>query len=164
MQMFKDANEVERVMELTTERVDYIRAKLDIDLLAIDDEKTFKRLHTDFVVLVAVVYVLCQKHLPDEVTEEDFGRGMRGVGLENALEAFLDELTDFTLPSRRATMEASRKKTKEIEEAVQARQMKTIDGLDPEKTAALLMKSVEKEYGGLEALLASTQEILPGDN
>ncbi|MFO7971921.1 MAG: hypothetical protein R6U40_09240, partial [Desulfobacterales bacterium] len=88
---------------------------------------TLERLADDPVLLVDVLYVLCEEQAQrDGVSDEDFGRGLRGDALDAAARAFLEALADFC-PSRKARLiRGLVEKGGKAEEAILARAEKML--------------------------------------
>jgi hypothetical protein len=76
----------------------------------------------DVITLVDVLYVLVSDQADQAgVSDEDFGRTMRGDGVEAATNALLDEIVDFSPSRRRAILEPIIRRQREKEaEAVAA--------------------------------------------
>ena len=76
---------------------------IDFDLatLMADDMAGFRKLMTDVVLFIDVLFVaVSDQH---RVTEEDFAEGMAGQALQDAMDAFIDSMASF-YPSRQGEM------------------------------------------------------------
>ena len=106
MRSFKDNADRTWTVTLNVYAVKKVRDLLGVDLLdlggdAKDDNGLLYRLIADPVLLVDVLYVVCQEQADEaNVTDEQFGRAMAGDAIDGATKAFLEELADFT-PSPR---------------------------------------------------------------
>lgn len=86
---------------------------LKLDLL---DMTLVPRLLEDPVLIVNVVYVLCQIEANGRnITDEDFGRAMAGDAIEAATIAFLEDLTDFFPKGRREMLRRTLNKIRAAE-------------------------------------------------
>ena len=90
-------------VEITVADLKRLRAMLGIDIAnltepdAPPEEQLLARLATDPVLLVDVLYVLCLDQAEKAgVTDEQFGRAMAGDAIEEATEALLEAIVDFT--------------------------------------------------------------------
>jgi hypothetical protein len=99
--------------------------------------------------LCDVLFVLCQEEAKArEVTDEDFGRALGGDVLENAADAFLEELTDFfPNPGRRASLRKAIAAGKKIGERLLARSQAEIEGLDVERIADQIEQEIRSKSG-----------------
>jgi len=106
MRSFKDNADRTWTVTLNVYAVKKVRDLLQVDLLdlggdAQDGNGLLYRLIADPVLLVDVLYVVCQEQAEEaNVTDEQFGRAMAGDAVDGATKAFLEELADFT-PSPR---------------------------------------------------------------
>ena len=118
------------------------RALLDVDLYGLVDDgfDGLSKLLGDPVALVDVLYVLCRDEADKlGVSDEDFGRGLGGDGLGRAVDAFLEELTDFFPDPRvrgglRRVIEAGR----QVRDRLMDRMERKLDALDPDLEAERL--------------------------
>ena len=70
----------------------------EINLLAVVEDKgaLMKRLATDPILLVDVIYLLVQEQCQaQQVSDEDFGAGLAGDAIALATDALLEDLADF---------------------------------------------------------------------
>jgi len=114
MRSFKDNADRTWTVTLNVYAVKKVRDLLGVDLLDLGGEPSTSagpvdkpdngllyRLIADPVLLVDVLYVVCQEQADEaNVTDEQFGRAMAGDAIDGATKAFLEELADFT-PSPR---------------------------------------------------------------
>lgn len=122
MAKFADAAGREWVVDVDVNALRRVRKRLDVNLMDAIGGETLERLAEDPVLLVDVLYVLCQQQAErDGVSDEAFGAGLRGDALDAAARAFLEALADFC-PSRKARL-LRRLVTKggEVEERILAR-------------------------------------------
>jgi len=104
MATFADAAGREWVVDIDVAALRRVRKRLDLNLMDAIGGETLGRLADDPVLLVDVLYVLCQEQAErDGISDEAFGRAMRGDALDAAAGAFLEALADFC-PSRKAAL------------------------------------------------------------
>ena len=122
-----------------------VRALLDVNLLDVLDDgcKLLADLHDDPVLLVDVLYCLCKPQADaQQVTDEDFGRGMSGDALLHASKALFEGLSDFFPNARqRAAMKGLLRKTETVVERLLDHAETTIARIDPESVAQSVMAS-----------------------
>ena len=96
MRTFKDNADREWSVAINVETVKRVRDVLGFDLLDVFDGKSLERLARDAVLLVDVVYVVCQKEAEGQgVVSGEFGAAMAGDAIDAATKALLAELVDF---------------------------------------------------------------------
>jgi len=104
MATFTDAAGREWVVDIDVDALRRVRKRLDLNLMDAIGGPTLERLADDPVLLVDVLYVLCEDQADrDGVSDEEFGRAMRGDALDAAARAFLEALADFC-PKRKARL------------------------------------------------------------
>lgn len=98
MKSFKDTKGRQWSVAVTVGAVRRVKALLDVDLMTIGTGNTglARSLAVDPLLLVDVLFVLLK---PDAdaagVTDEEFGSAMGGTSLDDATDAFMEELADF---------------------------------------------------------------------
>ena len=104
-------------VDITVADIKRLRAMLGVDFVnltradAPPEEQLLARLATDPVLLVDVLYVLCLDQAQKaDITDEQFGRAMAGDAIEEATEALLQAIVDFT-PNPRERARLARGKT-----------------------------------------------------
>jgi len=122
------------MITITVDEIKRLRQTLDFDLLVFDEGKdsAFERLYSDTVLLVDVIYVLCQDQVAERrLTERDFARAMAGDTLSQATTAILNALTAFFPdPRRRALLRAILTKLDQVQEALLERAKGELDAFD----------------------------------
>ena len=114
------------------------------------------RLIADPVLLVDVLYVVCQEQADGaSVTDEQFGRAMAGDAIDGATKAFLEELADFT-PSPR-----DRARARKVIEATWNLIDRAQDVLDA-KADGELAKAADAALLALSGLVPSPVEGVEG--
>ena len=82
-----------------------VRKELGADLLDLDEG--LPKIYGDPVLLCDVLYLLCREQSERAgVSDEEFGRGLRGEVLGDACSAFLHALMDFFPPRQREMLAA----------------------------------------------------------
>ena len=101
-------------VNFTVDDVKRMRQDMDFDLLEIfaggqTTESLIMRLRGDPVLLVDLLYVVCQEQANNNnVSDEDFGRAMAGDAILHATNAFLEAAVNFSpSPRDRARMTAA---------------------------------------------------------
>lgn len=101
MSRFKDANHREWHLDITVNELRRVKKMVDLDLLDLEEGRTIARLANDPILLVDVLWILCEDQAQKEgITDEQFGRSLRGEVIEHATEALFEALTDFFPPQR----------------------------------------------------------------
>ena len=126
-------------MCVTVDAIKRVRALLDVNLLEVLDDgcKLLAQLHDDPVLLVDVLYALCQPQAESQgVTDIQFGQAMSGDALLHANRALLEGLSDFFPSARqRAVMKNLLQKTERVVDRLLDHAEATIDQLDPDSVA-----------------------------
>ncbi len=115
MKAFKDKGGVVWELEVTVGVVKRVRAVLKIDLAKFD-ETLYLRLSEDPVLLVDLLWVICEKQAQGrKVTDEQFGEGLAGDAIEEATTALLEAIADFFPGPKRSLFQKVISKTASIE-------------------------------------------------
>ena len=134
-----------------------VRALLDINLLEVLDDgcKLLAQLHDDPILLVDVLYALCQPQAEAQnVTDVQFGQAMSGDALLHANRALLEGLSDFFPSARqRAAMKNLLQKTERVVDRLLDHAETTIAGIDPDSVA----QSAIASFGSSREPSASAQ-------
>lgn len=116
MKSFTDSNGKDWTVAINVTSVKRVRDKLDIDLLDLS-EALFKRLLTDPVTLVDVLYVVCETQANDrQITDEQFGEAMVGDAIDKGTTALLESLAEFFPKAKRAVLQRAVQKIQQVEE------------------------------------------------
>ncbi len=157
MPHFKDKTGRDWTVEINIGTIKAVRSACGVDLLGATDGELIERLLSDMVLFVDVLYVLCREECDrNEITDEEFGRGLLGDALENATLAFLEALTNFFPKDRRVLIRKALDKRKELERLTVEVLTKKLD--DPElmtKAKAKLAEIGELSFD-LQGLSVST--------
>jgi len=145
MHVFTDATGRNWTITINVAALKKVKALVGVNLLELLDNNLegLSELLSDVVKLVDILYVLCKDQADAlGVSDEDFGRALGGDSLEQAVDAFLEELVDF-FPNRRAR-EALRKmlsKGKTITEKAMQQALEKIEQIDIENEVKKLLNS-----------------------
>ena len=136
MKTFADATGRDWTIEVNVQTVKRVRGLLNVDLMDALGGDLIERLLGDPVLLCDVVYCLCKPQADDiGITDEDFGRAMRGDAIGSATEALLEELVDFFPPEKRVLLKKALGKLERFQEAAIELAHKRLD--DPALEARL---------------------------
>jgi hypothetical protein len=94
-------------IEVTIPDVARLQKAIGVNLLDLVDVKgeLFKRITGDVIFLCDLLYAICKPQADAaNVTDENFGRGLRGDALEKALDALFLAVADFFPKERRRLM------------------------------------------------------------
>ena len=97
MSKFTDAKGRDWTVAITTGAIKTVRQRLDVDLVDLN-QSTMERLADDFVLLVDVLWVLCEQQAANKqppVDAEDFGESLVGDPIEAACSALTEAIADF---------------------------------------------------------------------
>ena len=101
--VFKDCEGREWSLKVTVRSIQAVRAARDLDLASFD-EGTMDRLATDPVLLVDVLWLLCEKQARERgVGEEQFAEAMFGDTIERAVDAMVESIAAF-FPERKSCL------------------------------------------------------------
>lgn len=96
MAKFNDASGREWVFEITYTAIKRVRALAGVDLLDVGKAGCLNRMLGDPVLLCDVLFALCKPQCERlAVSDEEFGRALRGDVLGSAYRAVADELVGF---------------------------------------------------------------------
>ena len=108
MHAFKDNADRQWEVAINVATIKRVKGLLDVDLMGSMQGELLKKLVSDPVLLVDVLYVVCKPQAEAAgVTDEQFGEAMAGDAIERATTALLEELVDF-FPSPRDRARAKR--------------------------------------------------------
>lgn len=146
MTSFVDSNNRTWVIQIHVAAVKRLRALVNVDLYALleDGTSSLGRLLGDPVQLCDVLYVLCKDQADAAgISDEDFGRGMRGDAIERASKAFVEEFCDFFQnPRVREAINRLMDRSREIQNVMLTRAMAELDAIDVEAEASKLIDAL----------------------
>jgi len=134
-------------VSLTVADVKRVRRVLDVDLANLmgedvpEGKQLLARLTTDPVLLVDVLYVICEPQATrDGVSDIEFGRAMAGDAIEQATDALLEAIVGFTPnPRERARLARVKRELYQAREALDdlfdVRLEKVLDDLIPGRSS-----------------------------
>ena len=128
MHDFKDNADRTWRLEITIHTVKDLRATLGLDLLDMGGD-LLAVMVDDPIALCDMLYVVCRDQAEkDGVSDEDFGRGLRGEAIDAATVAFLEELTDFFPSRRRQILRAALEKVKVLQAKATETALEVLEG------------------------------------
>jgi len=131
MKTFKDNAGREWQLAINAASLRRVRDLLDVDLLDVADGPLLERLSSDPILLVDVLYVLCQPQCEAQnVTDVQFGEAMAGDAIEQATDALLEEMIGFFPGRRRAILQKLMTKLKQAEASAMDLAEQEIDRID----------------------------------
>jgi hypothetical protein len=144
MHQFIDGKNRRWGIEINVTQIRRVRDLLAVDLFALIDDgmRPLAELLGDPMKLVDVVYALVKDQAEkDSVSDEDFGRGMAGDAIQQAAEAFTQELFDFFPETKdRLILRKAHDKGRQIAEALADKRSEILDTLIPEQEAARIVR------------------------
>ena len=154
MKTFKDKNGVVWELEVTVGVVKRVRAVLKIDLAKLD-ETLYLRLSEDPVLLVDLLWVICEKQAQGRtITDEQFGESLAGDAIEEATTALLEAIADFFPGPRRSLFQKVISKTATIERTTSKLAIAKLD--DPRLQEAMERRLNEEFETALKQLSSAT--------
>lgn len=147
MHAFKDNAGRTWEVSITVAQVKRVRGLLGIDLYKLIEHEVrpLGELLGNPCDLVDVIYVLCKDQAEaKQITDEQFGAALGGDALEDAANAFLQELIDFFPRQARDGLRKMMAKSQTISAKVLAHAYAKIDGIDEEREASALIDSLTK--------------------
>jgi len=94
-----------------------VRALREVDLMQAVEGKLVEKLIADPVLLCDVLYAVCKEEAEKQnVSDEDFGRGLGGDAIDSATTALLEELVDFFPQRRREVLRKALEKMQSLQE------------------------------------------------
>ncbi len=104
-------------MALNVGTLKRVRALCEVDLMQAVEGKLVERLIADPVLLCDVLYAVCKEEAEKQnISDEDFGRGLGGDAIDSATTALLEELVDFFPQRRREVLRKALEKMQSLQE------------------------------------------------
>ncbi len=132
MAKFTDAKGREWLVSITTGGVKAVRQQLNVDLVDLN-QSTMDRLATDFVMLVDVLWVLCEQQAANKqppVSAEDFGEALVGDPIEAATTAIVEAFCNFFPAGRRLLLQTANAKTTQVRRKAEELALAKLTSLD----------------------------------
>jgi hypothetical protein len=128
--IFKNADDVSFNVQITIKTIKDLRSVLNIDLLE-GSGQVISTLADDPVLLADVLYIICKDQAEKKnISDENFGIGLRGQAIEDAVNAFIDSFINFSPPQKAALLTRAMKKTAELKTEAMKDLVKKIDAMD----------------------------------
>ena len=141
MKTFPDNNGRTWTIDIDVSAIRRVRSLTSVDLMSLADGTLLQRLE-DPVTLVDVLFAVVKAQADSaNVSDEDFGRAMRGDAISLATDALLTEIVDFFPSARRETFRRLLAKGQQVTEAAQRLIETKLEAIDPELLVQTLGKS-----------------------
>lgn len=117
---------------------------LAIDLLNVTSEgnSLLQRLAADDILLVATIYALLEPEIKTRgLSEKEFAAGLTGNGLENALDALIEGIANFSRPQRGAMLRKVWSKLKSSESSLSRQACEMLDNPEIDQKMSGALKS-----------------------
>ena len=129
MQCFKDKNGKQWTIDLNIGTARRVKAECNIDLVNVvtfteegANTSIFQQLADDPYTLVTVLYSLCKQQIAEEkLTDEAFASLFDAEAIENAVEALVKEVINFSQPAKKKMLTLIFNKTRELKEKAEKR-------------------------------------------
>lgn len=165
MHAFKDGQNRTWVVEIHHAAIKRVEAETGVKLVALlgDGLAPLNDLLADLVRLVDVLYVLCREQADRAgLSDEQFGRGLVGDGLDRAAQAFVKELIDFFPQEKvRARLRRVMDRAEQVRDAVLDRMGSRLEEMDPAAVATSLLPPSSGGSGSAPGASASTPDPTP---
>lgn len=147
MAVFKDDSGVDWAVDLNVTEIKRVRELAGVDLLDISGGKVFEKVLTDPIYLANTLFVLCEEQCKTrEMSEEDFGKILKGDVWDRAAEALIQAVVDFSRnPKARAALGLVAGKYRELEARSSEIAIQQIQSPAMEKAMADGLERVRKE-------------------
>lgn len=131
MKSFKDVNGKDWIISISVGSIKRVRDLLGINLLDCIKSNLIDDLKSDPITLVDVLFCLCKEQADKAgISDINFGEAMAGDALEQATDAFLEELINFFPSQKRELLAKAMEKVREAEKVAMARAEKQLEELD----------------------------------
>ncbi len=145
MRIVKDLQEREWELVITVGTVKRVRSKTGLDIYKIEGGDFIDTIVNDPEKFCDMFWAILEKQAIEKgVSELEFAEGFGGEVIEDLTNAFLEELTDFFHPSKRAPMKAALAKTQKLVEMAGKRVEAEIQGMDLEKEVDTVMEHMKQ--------------------
>lgn len=168
MRRFTDRQARSWAIDINVSQIKRVRDLLGVDLYRLIDDglRPLSELLADPVRLVDVVFALVIDQAKQQgVSDDDFGRAMAGDSIQDAAEAFTEELFDFFPETRdRLTLRRVLTKQREIAQVIAQQNDAAIDTLIPEEEARRILRVRAQKPSSGDAPASSESTPAPGDS
>ena len=150
-------------VEINIQAVKEVRGALNIDMFDPGGD-VLAKLFDDPLTLCDILYVLCKAQAEKAgITDEDFGRRLRGDAIDAASTAFIEELADFFPNHRRQILQAMTATIQKLETLNTERTVELLSGDEMEEIVRNHLKTVMDRISGRLSTKAPAQsESTPG--
>ena len=133
MKKFTDSVGREWKIEINIASIRRVRDLLGVDLMQSLDGKFLQELSKDIIKMVDIIYVLIKPQadsLKPKLLDTGFGAGLDGDAVDAAVNAFLDELVNFSPKQKRTLLQTVLKKVRNLETTTIKTAQKLVDSVD----------------------------------
>ena len=110
MKTFKDNKKRTWGLEVNMFTVKKVIDLLGVNIVDLKNDEVISKIKDDMIFVIDVIYVLCMEQVKEQnLTEEDFAKGLMGDALENAVATFIEAWTDFFPEATRKRLMSSQK-------------------------------------------------------
>jgi hypothetical protein len=149
-------------LELNYSLAKRLRDVTGLDFVNYHDGKALLAVHDDDEKLVQVIWLLCEAQAKEtQVAEEDFGSGLGGDCLEQAIEALEQALINFSRPARRQALEAIRDKAHEL---VAARTNLATTKIRSDKVQQLMQAKIQQVSDQIDRQIEQAMQSTSGNS
>lgn len=148
MASFKDRLDRSWMISLTTIELKKVKDEFKLNLAewACEDSKLLSRLSSDPILLVDVLSCLLEDQIKQYgFNEKQFAEGIVGVGIENATQALVEALVNFSKPQQGRVIQAVWNKMTATEDLATERVLSRIGELDVQSLVDSQMEGALKK-------------------
>jgi hypothetical protein len=156
MKTFRDAEGREWAISVNVDSLRRVKTLASVNLLDIVQGKLGEELASDPVRLVDCLCALCRPEMESrKVSDEEFGRAMRGDAIDAAVAAMMEELIDFFPSRRRALLQKMQGTAAQLQDRAMELMLQKLDSGE-------LLQSLEKQLGNSASPSPGSAESPPG--
>jgi hypothetical protein len=149
-------------LELNYSLAKRLRDVTGLDFVNYQDGQALLAIHDNDEKLVQVLWLLCEAQAKEtSVAEEEFGVGLGGDALEQALEALEQALINFSRPARRQAVQAIRDKAHEL---VAARTNLATSKIRSDKVQQLMQAKIQQVSNQIDRQIEAAMPSTSGNS
>jgi len=160
MKQFTDNSGKEWSIDIHALSIDQVRREVDVDLIAwaTGTGEEVAKAASDPVTIIRVMCSLCADQMEkDGVDEVAFAKALRGDGLENAVEALVEDLIDFFPKSKATLLRSMHDKSRAAEAGLLTRMQAEID-------TGVIGKAIDQQLTQFEKTCSTAAALLDSEN
>ena len=122
MQSFKDKNGKNWDIELKIGTAIKLKSRfgLDVDQVLMPDDKSntsaIEKITTDIEYLFNIIYTFCEKQCREAaISQEDFAELFDAAAIDSAINAFLEEIINFSRPAKKKILQEMNRIRKDVQ-------------------------------------------------